>query len=56
MTSEWMKIMLDEIARKAEEAERGRIEAERRRAELAPGCTGDDPDDAAADATDPAQR
>ena len=32
MHSEWMKVMLEEIARKREEAERGREEAERRAA------------------------
>ena len=30
MHSEWMKVMLEEIARKREEAERGREESERR--------------------------
>jgi hypothetical protein len=30
MQSEWLKVMLEEIARKREEAERGREESERR--------------------------
>ena len=30
MTSEWLKVMLDEIARKKAEAERDQLEAERR--------------------------
>jgi hypothetical protein len=30
MTSEWMKVMLDEIARKQTEAEQARTEEERR--------------------------
>lgn len=34
MTSEWMKVMLDEIARKKAEAEQQRLEVERRGAEL----------------------
>jgi len=33
MSSEWMKVMLDEIARKKAEAEQARLELERRRAE-----------------------
>jgi hypothetical protein len=33
MSSEWMKVMLDEIARKKVEAEQDRIEFERRVAE-----------------------
>ncbi len=33
MTSEWMRVMLDEIARKKAEAEQDRIEDERRRLE-----------------------
>ncbi len=33
MSSEWMKVMLEEIARKKAEAEQQRAEAERRRAE-----------------------
>lgn len=35
MHTEWMKVMLEEIARKREEAELGREEAERRVAERA---------------------
>jgi hypothetical protein len=35
MSSEWMKVMLDEIARKQAEAEQQRLELERRRAETA---------------------
>ncbi len=35
MTSEWMKVMLDEIARKKSVAESERVELERRRAEQA---------------------
>ena len=35
MTSEWMKVMLDEIERKKAEAEQARLEHERRRAEQA---------------------
>jgi len=33
MSSEWMKVMLDEIARKKAEAEQARAELERRSAE-----------------------
>lgn len=33
MSSEWMRVMLDEIARKRAEAEQARLELERRRAE-----------------------
>ena len=33
MLSEWMKVMLEEIARKREDAERGRTEQARRAAE-----------------------
>jgi hypothetical protein len=33
MSSEWMKVMLDEIARKKAEAEQAQIELERRSAE-----------------------
>ena len=33
MLSEWMKVMLEEVARRREEAERGREEAARRAAE-----------------------
>ena len=33
MISEWMKVMLDEIARKAAEAEHARLEEQRRREE-----------------------
>ena len=33
MSSEWMKVMLDEIARKQAEAEQARLELERRGAE-----------------------
>lgn len=39
MNSEWLRVMLDEIARKKIEAEQGRIELERRRAE-GPGLAG----------------
>ena len=35
MHTEWMKVMLEEIARKREEAQRGREEGERRAAEHA---------------------
>jgi len=35
MTSEWMKVMLDEIERKKTEAEQARLECERRREEQA---------------------
>jgi hypothetical protein len=35
MHSEWMKVMLEEIARKREEAERGRDEEAKRAAERA---------------------
>ena len=34
MTSEWLRVMLDEIARKQAEAEQERLEFARRRAEL----------------------
>jgi hypothetical protein len=33
MSSEWMKVMLEEISRKKAEAEQARIEEERRREE-----------------------
>ncbi len=33
MSSEWMKVMLDEIARKKAEADQARLEAERRELE-----------------------
>jgi hypothetical protein len=33
MSSEWMKVMLDEIARKKTEDEQARVELERRREE-----------------------
>jgi hypothetical protein len=33
MSSEWMQVMLEEIARKEAEAEQDRLELERRRAE-----------------------
>ncbi len=33
MSSEWLKVMLDEIARKHAEAEQARLELERRREE-----------------------
>jgi len=39
MQSEWMKVMLEEIARKREESERGREEQARRRAERAAGAS-----------------
>jgi hypothetical protein len=35
MTSEWMKVMLDEIERKKAEAEQAQLEHERRREEQA---------------------
>ena len=35
MTSEWMKVMLDEIERKKTEAEQAQLEHERRRREQA---------------------
>jgi hypothetical protein len=38
MSSEWMKVMLDEIARKKAESEQAQAEEERRRAEH-PGDT-----------------
>ena len=34
MTSEWMKVMLEEIARKQAEAEQSRVEEERRRDDM----------------------
>lgn len=37
MTSEWLKVMLDEIARKKAEAEQDRLELARRRAEQEAG-------------------
>lgn len=40
MSSEWMKVMLDEIARKKVEAEHALVETERRAAEAA--TVGDD--------------
>lgn len=46
MISEWMKVMLDEIARKNRQAEQDEEEAERRRAEngdLAPRPAGGPP-------------
>ncbi len=45
MSSEWMKVMLDEIARKKAEAEQDRLELERRRAENEPSPDGAPPDD-----------
>jgi hypothetical protein len=36
MTSEWLNVMLEEIARKKAEADQARIEAERRREECRP--------------------
>ena len=36
MSSEWMKVMLDEIARKKTEAEQEQLEQERRSVERAP--------------------
>jgi hypothetical protein len=33
MSSEWLKVMLDEIARKKAESEQAQVEEERRRAE-----------------------
>lgn len=44
MSSEWMKVMLDEIARKKIEAEQDRLELERRRVEreATPPKQGDD--------------
>ena len=37
MTSEWMRVMLDEIARKKAEAEQDALELDRRRAEREAG-------------------
>ena len=42
MSSEWMKVMLDEIARKKAEAEQAQAEQERRREEAAPAAPGAD--------------
>jgi hypothetical protein len=43
MSSEWMKVMLEEIARKRAEHEQDRVELERRRAgDAAPDETRDD--------------
>jgi hypothetical protein len=39
MTSEWMKVMLDEIERKKADAEQAQIEQERRREEQAAAPT-----------------
>ena len=39
MSSEWLKVMLDEIARKKAEAEQERLETERRLAEQAAAAT-----------------
>ena len=39
MTSEWMKVMLDEIERKKVEAEQAQLERERRREEQAAAPT-----------------
>jgi hypothetical protein len=39
MTSEWMKVMLDEIERKKVEAEQAQLEHERRREEQAAAPT-----------------
>jgi hypothetical protein len=38
MSSEWMKVMLEEIARKKSEAEQGRLEEQQRADEQAPGA------------------
>ena len=42
-SSEWMKVMLEEIARKKTEAERERLEAERRCVEQDPAAGGHAP-------------
>jgi hypothetical protein len=39
MSSEWMKVMLDEIARKKAEAEQAQVELEMRRDERAGGSS-----------------
>ncbi|HLN49748.1 MAG TPA: hypothetical protein VK251_09590 [Steroidobacteraceae bacterium] len=39
MTSEWMKVMLDEIERKRADAEQAQLEHERRREEQAAAAT-----------------
>ncbi len=49
MSSEWLRVMLDEIARKKAQAEQAQIEDERRRQEqqgaaASGGRTGDDAD------------
>jgi len=47
MSSEWMKVMLDEIAQKKAAADRARIESDRRRADNeAPTVTAPPADDA----------
>lgn len=45
MMTEWMKVMLDEIARKQAEAEAARVEAERRQRDASPSTArpSDDP-------------
>ena len=43
MSSEWMKVMLDEIARKQLEATQAQIEQERRAAEGAPRTADGEP-------------
>ena len=43
MNSEWMKVMLDEIARKKAEAEQDAAELERRRGEQPPAAGGPPP-------------
>ena len=46
MSSEWLKVMLDEIARKKAEAAEALVELERRRADAAaPPAPGGRPDD-----------
>ena len=45
MTSEWMKVMLDEIERKKTEAEQARLEFERRREDQAAATHRAPPDD-----------
>jgi hypothetical protein len=43
MSSEWMKVMLEEIARKKAEAEQAQIELERRREERQTQPPADEP-------------
>jgi hypothetical protein len=44
MTGEWLKVMLEEIARKKTEAEQARVEEERRRRDVVQSSRCDPPE------------